>query len=377
MLAASLLVASSGVRAIGGEQTGVLKIIVLEGEDAVNLIDKKTAVKPTVEVRDRNDLPVAGALVRFAIRGRGAAFNNGVRQLTVTTDTLGRATVTELTPVGKGALEIQVNASYQGQTAAATIHQTNFASAADAASAGRTPPESQSAAQSATATSTTTAGAGTGGGLSGLATAGIVAGAAAATATTVVVARNNRGPAITGIVGSPATGLQSSTPIAFSAAANDESGDPLSYAWEFGDGGTSTEVAPAHVYNAAGTFTVRLTVSDSRSSAERETTVTVKSLSGTWTGQDTQFNYAESFALTQSGATVTGTLSALPADAGCCGSVSGAVSTGSPRVSLTVVINGRNVTFTFSGEPGLDGNTLIGFYNGAGYVNLPIALTRR
>src|SRR5436305_9852927 len=95
-------------------QGAALRIIVLEGEDAVNLIDKKTAVKPTVEVRDRNDLPVAGALVRFAVRSRAAAFNNGVRELSLTTDSLGRATVSELTPLGKGTIEIQVNASYQG-----------------------------------------------------------------------------------------------------------------------------------------------------------------------------------------------------------------------------------------------------------------------
>src|SRR5439155_2057510 len=116
-----------------------LKIVVIEGEDSVNLIDKKTAVKPTVEVRDKNDLPVAGASVRFAINGRSAAFQGGSRSVTVTTDSLGRATVNAITPTSKGAVQIQVQASYQGQSASATISQTNFANAAEAAQAGKVP----------------------------------------------------------------------------------------------------------------------------------------------------------------------------------------------------------------------------------------------
>ena len=114
-------------------QTAALRIVVLEGEDAVNLIDKKTALKPTVEVRDRNDLPVAGVPVIFTIRGGRAAFANGSRTLTATTDSLGRATVSEMTPVGRGAVQIQAQATYQGQTATTTIHQMNFTNAADAA----------------------------------------------------------------------------------------------------------------------------------------------------------------------------------------------------------------------------------------------------
>jgi hypothetical protein len=47
--------------------------------------------------------------------------------------------------------------------------------------------------------------------------------------------------------------------IAFS----DESiGNPLSWSWTFGDGGTSTEQNPVHVYAAPGEYTVSLTISD-------------------------------------------------------------------------------------------------------------------
>jgi PKD repeat protein len=37
-------------------------------------------------------------------------------------------------------------------------------------------------------------------------------------------------------------------------------GNAAEYEWDFGDGATSTEVAPAHIYRKAGTFTVSLTV---------------------------------------------------------------------------------------------------------------------
>ena len=46
-----------------------LRVVVIEGEDAVNIIQQKTAVRPVVEVRDRNNLPVPGAMVTFSIQG--------------------------------------------------------------------------------------------------------------------------------------------------------------------------------------------------------------------------------------------------------------------------------------------------------------------
>src|SRR5262245_21502753 len=111
-----------------------LKIVVLEGEGAVNIIQQKTAVAPVVEVRDRNDQPVSGAAVRFAI-SKGRATFNGARTLTATTDALGRATAAGLTPTGSGALQIGTTAAFQGQTAAITIAQTNVLTAAQAAAA--------------------------------------------------------------------------------------------------------------------------------------------------------------------------------------------------------------------------------------------------
>ncbi len=107
---------------IEGQASG-LRIVVVEGEDAVNIVQQKTAVAPVVEVRDRNDQPVAGVLVRFAIRSGRATFG-GARTLSVTTNAAGRAVAAGLTPTGSGALQIGASAAFQGQTTAITIAQT-------------------------------------------------------------------------------------------------------------------------------------------------------------------------------------------------------------------------------------------------------------
>lgn len=126
--------------ALAAQQASPLKIVVLEGEGAVNIIQQKTAVRPLVEVRDRNNLPVAGATVTFSIGGggSGAAFAGGVQTLTVTTNAAGQAAASSLNALSSGAFQIQVQAAYQGQIATAAISQTNFATAAAAAQAGAT-----------------------------------------------------------------------------------------------------------------------------------------------------------------------------------------------------------------------------------------------
>jgi hypothetical protein len=177
-----LLIAAAVTAALGAQapqrppatSPPVLRIVVIAGEDAVNVIQQQTAVAPVIEVRDRNDQPVGGATVRFAIQGGRATFN-GARTLTLTTNAAGQAAATGLTPTGTGALQIGASATFQGQTAAVTITQANVMTAAEAAAAG-------SAASSGSAGAGANAGAGTaaggGGGLSAT-TIGIVGAAVA------------------------------------------------------------------------------------------------------------------------------------------------------------------------------------------------------
>ena len=154
-------------------QPGGLKIVVIEGEGAVNIIQQKTAVSPLVEVRDRNNQPVSGAVVTFTIQGgNNAAIAGGAQTVSVTTNAAGRAVMAAINPGNAGTFQIEVQAAFQGQTAAAAITQTNVMTAAQAASA--------------TAAGAGGAGGGAGGGgISGLAIGGSVGGVAVAGAAVV------------------------------------------------------------------------------------------------------------------------------------------------------------------------------------------------
>jgi PGF-CTERM protein len=54
------------------------------------------------------------------------------------------------------------------------------------------------------------------------------------------------------------------TEIYFEASASDANDDAITYLWDFGDGVTSTQERPSHVYTEKGTYTVTLTVTDER-----------------------------------------------------------------------------------------------------------------
>lgn len=127
----------TAVVALDAQRTADLKIVVLTGEGAVNIIQPQTVVRPLVEIRDRSNLPVAGATVTFSIGGggSGAAFAGGAQTLTVTTNALGQAAASGFNAISSGALQIQVQAEYQGQLVTVVISQTNFATAAAAAKA--------------------------------------------------------------------------------------------------------------------------------------------------------------------------------------------------------------------------------------------------
>ncbi len=98
-------------------------------------------------------------------------------------------------------------------------------------------------------------------------------------------------------VGNPLAASASATPtsgqvplsVAFSGTAT--GGTPnYSYSWDFGDGTTSTTQNPSHTYSTAGTYTAKLTVTDSASpanTASSTVTITASPIAATVPGAPT------------------------------------------------------------------------------------------
>jgi len=91
--------------------------------------------------------------------------------------------------------------------------------------------------------------------------------------TVVVAPAQNQSPTVTASR-TPSGDVTTATDVVFSAAGSDPDGDTLTYAWEFGDGGTSTEQNPTHRYTTPGTYTAKVTVSDGKGGTG-ETTLSV------------------------------------------------------------------------------------------------------
>src|SRR5882724_2022518 len=90
------LVAGSPVSAQTEGDQPKFQLVVVRGEEAQNNIKKGRATKAVVEVRDRNNKPVAGIAVLFLLPDSGASgsFVSGAQTASVTTDNLGQAAIT-------------------------------------------------------------------------------------------------------------------------------------------------------------------------------------------------------------------------------------------------------------------------------------------
>ena len=62
--------------------------------------------------------------------------------------------------------------------------------------------------------------------------------------------------------GTPTSGQAPLTVQFSSAGSADQDGQPITYRWAFGDGGTSTAANPSHTFTATGNYTAQLTVTD-------------------------------------------------------------------------------------------------------------------
>jgi len=72
--------------------------------------------------------------------------------------------------------------------------------------------------------------------------------------------------------GGPYTETEDVTVTFDGSGSSDPDVDPLTYAWDFGDGSTGTSVNPTHAYSAGGTYTVTLIVNDGKVNSEPSTT---------------------------------------------------------------------------------------------------------
>ena len=85
------------------------------------------------------------------------------------------------------------------------------------------------------------------------------------------------------VVSASATPTSGSAPlmVSFAANATDPDGVISAYSWDFGDGGSSTQAAPSYVYQGAGTFTARVTVTDNRGATSSSSVTITATSSGT------------------------------------------------------------------------------------------------
>lgn len=356
-------------------QSQSIKIVVIAGEDAVNVIQQKTAVAPIVEVRDRNNLPVAGATVVFTLNGSNATFA-GAQTLTVVTNAAGQAAAASLTPASAGALRISATATFQGQTATTTIAQSNVMTAAEAAqtaNAGRAASSggistgkviaivggigaagagvavaaggSKSDASTSTTTPTTTPSTtGT--------TPTTTTGSTPTTPTPTAPAPDpNRAPVITSASVTPNVALVGiDTPIALQVQASDADNDQLTYLWEFPDGTRSDQRAFSRTFQLGGTWRIRVTVSDGKTSASSELSLNMKTITGSWDVKRTDgtaLTNIQTMVFSQNGSSISGVHASSDSSTSC--PLSGSIRPNEPQLVFDVpecpkTLNGRPTT---------------------------------
>ena len=118
-----------------------IKIVIQEGQGAINNIQQHRAKEPVVQVTDNDGAPIQQASVTFQLpeTGPGGSFADGNKMLTVQTDEKGLAVGRGLRPnSAEGKFQIRVTASFQGATANEVISEINAEQAAAGGGGGKT-----------------------------------------------------------------------------------------------------------------------------------------------------------------------------------------------------------------------------------------------
>jgi hypothetical protein len=105
-----------------------LRILPLEGDNAINYIPTQSAVVPVVEVHDQNDMPVEGATVVFQLPaiGPGGSFPDGQLSLKTLTNSRGQAVARGFRINSQsGRFSLHVTASFNDLRANHVLRQTN------------------------------------------------------------------------------------------------------------------------------------------------------------------------------------------------------------------------------------------------------------
>lgn len=120
-------------------------------------------------------------------------------------------------------------------------------------------------------------------GTAGLILLGVGGAAAAGVAASVVTKeRENQAPTASASVSPQGQAIAGVTRLSFTGTASDPEGEPLSYAWSFGDNGSAFGPSVTHVYSRSGAFQATLLVRDGLTSTSAAAPITVGPLGGRW-----------------------------------------------------------------------------------------------
>jgi hypothetical protein len=112
------------------EQQETLRIVIVEGDQAIYNVRQRVAREAIIQVEDENRKPVAGALLTLTAPRDGASvvFSNGLNNITLATDEVGRAVVRGIRPNGvEGRFSIRITAVKDGMKGSAEMQVSNAA----------------------------------------------------------------------------------------------------------------------------------------------------------------------------------------------------------------------------------------------------------